>query len=127
MRVVKPHSVSALKNRFANYSRYFVFVLLDDLLHRCKVAIVPHAVGPAIGAFCKIMVRHDAAEKRMHSIGIAKCHSASGIAVVAAFECDQLAALRPPKRILVLHGHLGSAFYSDAPGIGKEYLVQALR
>ena len=124
-RIVKPHAVSALKHGFANHGCDFIFVFLDNALHRSKIRLIPSLVKAAVRAFCKIMVRHDSAEKRMHSVRIAKRHRACGIAVIAALQGDQLATLWMSKGILVLHSHLGAAFHGNATRIRKENLVQA--
>ena len=126
-RIVEPHAVSALENRLANDSRNFIFVLRDNLFHRGKIRIVPCTIKPAIRPFGKIMLRHNPAEKHMHSVRIAKCHRTRRIAVVAALQGNQLATLRATQRMLVLHRHLGGTFHGNASRICKENLIEPLR
>ena len=124
-RIVKPHAVSTLENGFANHGSDFTFVLLDDTFHRSEIRLVPSLVKAAVRAFRKIMMRHDSAEKRMHSVRVTKCHRACGISMVTTLQGDQLTAFRMTEGILVLHRHLGAAFHSNASRICEENLVQA--
>ena len=126
-RVIKPHAVSTLEHGLANHGSDFILMLLDNAFHRSKIRRIPSLVKAAIRAFRKIMVRHDSAEKRMHSVRIRKRHRTRGVAVVAALQGNQFATLRARERMLVLHRHLGAAFHGDASRICKENFVETFR
>ena len=100
-------------------------MFFNDAFHRNKIAVIPGAIKTAVRAFRKIMVRHDSAEKHMHPVRVRKRHRPSGIAVVAALQGDQLAALRMSEGILILHCHLGGTFHRNASRIRKENLVES--
>ena len=125
-RIIEPHAVPALENRFADDGGDFVFMLAYDPFHRSKIAIVPRLVEPAIRAFRKVVLRHNPAEKYVHPVGVGERHGTRGIAVVAALQGDQLTAFRAGERMLVLHCHLGGAFHGNASRIREENLVESL-